>query len=134
MRSRNGNRPILYAICSITFSLSLLADDYLIGYRLTTRNAQSVQESLTVSKAMMPCPIHKGIPLILLRENNESLNTLLTHEETAFLEYAAKQPLHLKGNDTLTNNTMKSLETLTLPTQCYAVKFNDRSVTITLLQ
>ncbi len=83
---------------------------------------------------MMPCPIQKGIPLILIRENNESLNSLLTREEITFLEYAAQQSLRLKGNDTLTNTAIISLETLTLPTQCYAVEFNDRSVTITLLQ
>lgn len=83
---------------------------------------------------MMPCPIQKGIPLILMRENNESLNNLLTREETTFLEYATKQPLRFKGNDTMNNTTITSLETLTLPTQCYAVEFNDRSVTITLLQ
>lgn len=134
MRSRDGNRYILYAICTVTAAISLLADDYLIGYRLTTRNAQSIQESLNISKAMMPCPIQKALPLILTRENNESLNTLLTREETAFLEYATSQPLRLKSNDTLIDTNIKSLQTLTLLTKCYAVEFNDRSVTITLLQ
>lgn len=134
MRSRDGNRHFLYAICAVTVTLSLLADDYLIGYRLTTRNAQSIDESLTISKAMMPCPIHKAIPLILTRDNNESINTLLAREETAFLEYATAQALQLKSNETLVDTNIKSLQTLTLPTKCYAVEFNDRSVTITLLK
>lgn len=134
MRSRDGNRHFLYAICAVTAALSLLADDYLIGYRLTTRNAQSIDESLTISKAMMPCPIKRGLPLILIRENNESLNTLLARNETAFLEYATSQALRLKSDDTLVDTNIKTLQTLTLPTKCYAVEFNDRSVTISLLK
>jgi hypothetical protein len=83
---------------------------------------------------MMPCPVKKSMPLILKRENNESLTALLIREETAFLEYATTQPLQLKSNETIIGTDIKSLQTLTLPTKCYAVEFNDRSVTITLLQ
>jgi hypothetical protein len=111
-----------------------LADDYLIGYRLTTRNAQIIDESLTVSKAMLPCPRDQKTPLLLRRENNETIERLLKREQTLFLEYASVQPIRLKSNETLNGTDIKSLQTLTLPTQCYAVEFNDRLVTITLLQ
>lgn len=131
MRSRNGNRPILYAICAITCTLSLLADDYLIGYRLTTKNTQSIQESLTISKAMLPCSGAPRAPLILLREDGESLDSLLIRERTLFLEYASAQEIRLKSNDAFTGIDVKTLQTLTVPTHCYAVEFNDRLVTIT---
>jgi hypothetical protein len=134
VRSRNGNRPFIYAICAITATISLLADDYLIGYRLTTRNAQSVQESLAVSKAMMPCAQHQSDSLTLTREYNEPLSAVLNHNKTLFLEYASAQEMRLKSNDTLLGTDIKTLQTLTLPTRCYAVEFNNRSVTITLLK
>ena len=134
MRSRNGNRPILYAICAVTSAFSLLADDYLIGYRLTTRNAQSIQESLDISKAMMPCPQKHRSPLTLKRDNNESIETLLIRDRTAFIEYASSQVMQLKSDQTIVGTNIKSLQILTLPTRCYAVEFNDDFVTISLLE
>jgi len=82
---------------------------------------------------MLPCPHYPKISLILEREENESIESLLKRERTLFLEYASTQPIQLKSNETFSTNDMKSLQTLTLPTQCYAVEFNDRLVTITLL-
>lgn len=133
MRSRNGNRPIVYAICALTAAISLKADDYLIGYRLTTLNAQSIQESLDISKAMMPCPLERAAPLTLNRNPDESIDALLNRERTLFVEYAAVQAMRLKSNETINDTHVKSSQTLTLPTKCYAVEFNDRLVTISLL-
>lgn len=82
---------------------------------------------------MIPCPGKQDRPLTLIRENNESLDTLLVRDLTLFLEYSAMQEMRLKSNETLINTHIKTLQTLTVPTQCYAVEFNDRFVTISLL-
>lgn len=133
MRSRNGNCPFILTSLAVTCTLSLAADNYYIGYRLTSKNTQPVKETLTLSKAMRPCSTQPLSNLSLQRLENETLDALLERERTRFLQFAASQAFRVKSNETLTPLNIETLQTLTLPTQCYAVEFNDRSVTITLL-
>ena len=134
MRSRNGNRPFIFSSLALITTLIYGTDNYYIGYRLTTQNAQPIEETFSLSKAMQPCPQNHGSSLSLQRHDNESLETVLNHDRTLFLEYAASQDFHLKSDETLTSSQLKSIQTLTLPTQCYAVEFNGDLVTITLLK
>ena len=83
---------------------------------------------------MMPCPSERSTPLVLSRRMDEPLETVLERERTSFIEYASTQTMRLKSDEAIIGNTIKSHQTLTLPTQCYAVEFNDEFVTITLLQ
>jgi len=83
---------------------------------------------------MQPCPKNHGSALSLQRHDDESLETVLNRDRTLFLEYAASQDFRLKSDETLTSTQLKSIQTLTLPTQCYAVEFNGDLVTITLLK
>ncbi len=81
---------------------------------------------------MTPCKGEAQSPLILDRLVNEPLKALLIRYETEFLEYASHQPFALKSHQSFTPSVHISKESLTLPTQCYAVEFNDESVTIAL--
>lgn len=132
MRSRNGNFPFLFSGFTLIFTLAIKADDYYIGYRLTAKNTQAINETLSVSKAMQPCGSLDNSALLVLKHTpDETLETVLKREETTFLEFASYQELHLKSNDRFSASTVHSLNSLTLPTKCYAVEFNNESVTIT---
>ncbi len=132
MRSRNGNRSFLFTFLAISTTVSFGADHYYIGYRLTSKNTQPIYETLSVSKAMQPChPFTPSDSITLNRLDLENLQTTLRREQTAFLEFAASHELHIKSNDTFRTINPQTLNSLTLPTYCYAVEFNDESVTIT---
>lgn len=132
MRSRNGNFPFLFTSLALITALSLQADNYYIGYRLTAKNTQAINETISISKAMQPCITFNNSPsLILKRIPNEKLESVLEREENSFLEFASSQELHVKSNDIVSSSNTQSLNSLTLPTRCYAVEFNNESVTIT---
>ncbi|MBD3810055.1 MAG: hypothetical protein IE884_06035 [Sulfuricurvum sp.] len=116
-------------------SQGLGADEYYIGYRLVAKNSQPINETITVSKAMRPC-IKAISPstLTLIRTPNESLESLLQREQTAFLEFAAHHDVHIKNNETTHPLSSQSINVLTLPSRCFAVEFNDELVTITPTQ
>ncbi len=131
MRSRNGNCPFIFSSLALITTLCTGADNYYIGYRFTAKNSQAINETLSISKAMKPCdPSNDSPVLILKRIPNETLETLLEREQSAFVEFAASQELRIKNNDTSTKYQDQSLNSLTLPTRCYAVEFNNESVTI----
>ncbi|MDD5716667.1 MAG: hypothetical protein PHW64_02605 [Sulfuricurvum sp.] len=134
MRSRNGNRPFLLKSIGIISTFAFGADNYYIGYRLTAHNSQVFNETLSISKAMQPCSSQPLSSITFDRLQNESLKKVLLREETRFLQFSASQEISIKSNETITPSTMNSQQTLTLPTKCYEVEFNDRSVTITLMK
>lgn len=132
MRSRNGNRPFIFTYLTIIATLSFGADHYYIGYRFTAKNTQAINEKLSVSKAMQPCSKKTELPvLVLQRRPNEPFESVLEREESLFLEFAATQELRIKSNESFTPQHIESQNSLILPTHCYAVEFNNESVTIT---
>lgn len=132
MRSRNGNYSFLFTSLALITVLPLAADNYYIGYRLTAKNIQAINETLSISKAMKPCgSLNYSSVLVLKHAPAETLENILKREETAFLEFAADQELHVKSDDLFSTTNAQSLNSLTLPTKCYAVEFNNESVTIT---
>ena len=134
MRSRNGNRPILLAGIAVAASLSFGADHYYIGYRLSTHNAQPVGETFTLSKAMLPCPGSSRSVIVFDRSPGESLQGVLEREKSPFLEYALEDAARVASSAEYRSVSHRVDDTLTLPTQCYAVEFNDGFVTIGLLK
>jgi hypothetical protein len=81
---------------------------------------------------MQPCLSQAHSPLIVFKRNHdETLERLLKREQTRFLEFAATDELRIKSNDTVEKSHLQTLNSLTLPSRCYAVEFNDESVTIT---
>jgi len=132
VRSRNGSFPFLFSGFTLIFALTIKADDYYIGYRLTAKNTQAINETLSVSKAMQACgSLDNSSILVLKHAPDETLETVLKREETTFLEFASYQEFHIKSNDHVSVSNTQSLNSLTLPTKCYAVEFNNESVTIT---
>jgi hypothetical protein len=111
-----------------------MGNDFLIGYRITTQNSQFHTEKLSISKSMTPCKGIKIDTFTLPRQPNEVLEMTLQRNEEKFLTFAAQQSLHLQSHQTINEARQRSTETLTLPTQCYAVEFNDDFVTISLLK
>ncbi|MBN2869527.1 MAG: hypothetical protein JXK04_01065 [Campylobacterales bacterium] len=134
MRSRNGNRPILLPAIALISTLVFGADHYYIGYRLTTKNTQPLHETFTVAKAMQPCPGSPDSELTLERTGSEPLKRVLEREKTAFLDFAMSEAMRIQSDLALLGSVPRTLDTLTLPTRCYAVEFNDRFVTISPLK
>jgi len=133
VRSRNGNFSFLFTSLTLITTLCVGADNYYyIGYRFTAKNTQAINETLWVSKAMQPCFSHQNAPTIVFHRNSdENLESVLKREQTRFLEFAASDELRVKSNDTVERAHLQTLNSLTLPSRCYAVEFNDESVTIT---
>jgi len=132
LRSRNGNRPFLLTGIALIFSLSWGSEHYYIGYRLATKDIKPFSETFSVSKAMVPCSLHTTGSINLLRHPDEPLVNVLEREKNIFLEYAANTSAYIQSNTALHNAHTQTQEIFTLPTQCYAVEFNDDSVTISL--
>lgn len=135
MRSRTRNCPLLLAVLICIGASALIGEDYRIGYRFSTQNAQVFHETLSVSKSMTPCSTIKTQNSILLpRKQNELLKTTLRYNEEAFLTFVSHYALNIQSHQAFNSYTHSSSETLTLPTHCYAVEFNDETATITLLE
>lgn len=82
---------------------------------------------------MTPCLGNRHRSITLLRDNNNTLKTTINNHEEEFFNFLTQQPLHLKSNQHIQHDKHNSIETLTSPTQCYAVDFNDDFVTITII-
>lgn len=134
MRNRTRNRPLLLAAFQIISACTLIGDDFLIGYRVTTKNSTVQTEKLSVSKSMTPCVGIKKHSIILPRQPDERLENTLSQNENEFFTFVTQQSLHVQSHQTIGIQSQNSTETLTLPTHCYAVEFNDDTATITLLQ
>jgi hypothetical protein len=83
---------------------------------------------------MTPCTGNHHKSLTLPRNPNDSLKSTLTTHEEEFFDFVTQQTLHLKSNQNIQIQKHTSIDTLTVPTQCYAVDFNEDFVTIILLK
>ena len=137
MRSRDGNRYLLYSICSLIFCYSSLnSDEYIISYRYTVQDAALLNDSLDVSKAMTPCKgnlLGSSLYLILLDDTKNLKNTLLQNSDQ-FFTYINTLGLHVRNDESLYNGSSHSLTTITLKPTCFTVEFNDNLVKITPLK
>ncbi|MDQ1297934.1 MAG: hypothetical protein QG558_472 [Campylobacterota bacterium] len=111
-----------------------MGDEYLIGYRLATHNSALVVDRINVSKSMTPCLGEKKETLILPRKPSQTLQALLNSNEDEFIEFATQQTIKLQSRQNISNRAHNATDSITLPTRCYAVDFNDDSVTISLLK
>jgi hypothetical protein len=136
VRSRNGNFPLLLTGFILNITLCFGAESYYIGYRFTAKNTQAYSEELSISKAMQPCisSMSSSPQLLLKRHSDESIEAVLRREKMSFIEYASLAEIRVKSNEVSYSNTIHSVNSFTLPTRCYAVEFNNESVTITSTQ
>lgn len=134
MRSGTRNRSFLLTVFTVITASALLGDEYLIGYRLTTHNSTLISDRVNVSKSMTKCLGKEQESLTLPRQANEPLQSLLNTHEDEFLEFASQQSINLESRQNISNHGQNSTDSMTLPTRCYVVDFNDDSVTISLLK
>lgn len=132
MRSRNGTRALTLGLYSLALCLPLHADAYRIGYSATVKDALLVDETLNIARAMTPCSGNLNAPLYL-EHNASSLHELLQSSE-AFLHYLHQHTLHVKHRDQTQNARSHSVTTLTFPTHCFEVEFNNDFAKITLIK
>ncbi|TDA69547.1 hypothetical protein E0765_00160 [Sulfuricurvum sp. IAE1] len=83
---------------------------------------------------MRPCDGSLSRELVLLRRTQEPLKEVLEREKSTFVEYALSETGRIKSDTRSSQAQIRTQETLTLPTRCYAVEFNDESVTIALIK
>lgn len=134
MRSGTRNRSFLLTVFTLITASASLGDEYLIGYRLTTYNSALIADRITVSKSMTPCLGEKAESLFLFRQSNQTLQLVLNRHEDEFLEFSSQQSIALKSRQNISNHAHNSSDSMTLPTRCYVIDFNDDSVTISLLK
>lgn len=134
MRSGTRNRPFLLTVYALISASALMGDEYLIGYRLTTQNSILISDRLSVSKSMTPCLGTKQESLSLPRQPSQTLPSLLNTHEDEFMEFATQQTIKVQSHQNISNQRQESSDSMTLPTRCYVVDFNDDSVTISLLK
>jgi hypothetical protein len=84
---------------------------------------------------MTPCSFFKTNNFLLLsRQPSEQLETTLRHHEEEFFTFASQQVVNIQSDQIVDTKMQNSTDTLTLPTHCYAVEFNDENAKITLLK
>lgn len=131
MRSGDGDRSFLLSICSLIFlSLALNASEYLISYRYVVKNAILYNEKLQISPSMQQCQgkLHQGI--MLSTDNSNDLKKIILANKEEFVQYLHRLGLHVTHRSLTTNLQQSSTTTLTLPTTCFKVDFNDNFATI----
>ena len=133
MRSRNGTGIITRTFCALILCLtSLQAQSYYIGYRNAVKNALLLNESLHISKAMIPCK-GKAVDTLVIQESNKTLQKMLQESE-AFFTFMQHHNLLIKSRETVRNARSSSLSILTFPTQCFEVEFNNDFAKIALIK
>lgn len=136
MRSRDGNRSITHAICSLILlsSLALDAKEFLISYRYMVKDATLYNETLYISPSMKKCSGKSYNPLIVPSFGNDDIKLTIEKNSETFLDYIHKLGLHVKHNELTINAQNKSTTILTLKTTCFKVDFNENSARIAPLK
>lgn len=137
MRSRDGNRSLLLsisALASLLFSFTLYADEYLISYRYSVKNATLHNEQLAISKAMQKCSGEPYRSLSLQNNNEKDLLKVLTTNNEEFIEFLHRLGVEVSSREKNENMQHQSMTLLTLKTRCFKVDFNDNFVKISALK
>ena len=132
MRSRDGNRPYLFAIYALIITTTLSASSYYISYKSLIRNGSLISDELLISKAMRPCR-GRGIykPYYLILTDKKAFVSALKEEQDAFLEYLSHVALHVKSHSQQSYTTQNDEIELTFKPTCFKVDFNDGLAKIT---
>ena len=139
MRSRDGNHSFTLSISTavtlfLLLSSALFADEYLISYRYSVKDAALYNETLYISKAMKKCNGEPYEMLILDPHKSDDLKTILLQNKEEFTNFLYKIGLNIKHKEETRNSINHSSTVLTLKTTCFKVDFNDNSVKIAPLK
>lgn len=83
---------------------------------------------------MQPCMGHSGDSLELDLLPGEPLGAALGRGKERFIDFASSNELRIASTEHIVSGHIRSRQILTVPTRCYAVEFNDASVTITAIK
>lgn len=131
MRSRDGGRPLLYAI-ALASATTLYSDQYLIGYRASTKNSTISSDTLHISKAMRDCQTKTATNALIL-DSEATIEELIERNKNRFIEHFGINTTHIQNSDFIKDDYIHSTSTITIPTKCYKIELNDNFATITLL-
>jgi len=138
MRSRDGNHSFTLSIPTIIFSLlytsALFADEYIISYRYTVKDAILYNETLDISKAMQKCSGKPYNPIIFETTKSQNLKDILRINEEKFLNFLSKLGLNIEYYDKTSNSKNSSTTVVMLPSKCFKVDFNENFVKIAPLK
>ena len=139
MRSRDGDYTFTFSISTVTtlfllLSSALFADEYLISYRSSVKDATLYNETLYISKAMKKCQGKPYDILILNPHRSDNLKTILLQNQEEFTSFLYKIGLNIEHKEETRNSINHSYTVLTLRTTCFKVDFNDNSVKIAPLK
>lgn len=136
MRSRDGNKTCLLAICSIIFfnSLALHASEYLISYRSVVKDMILYNDSLQISPSMKKCSGQPQDFIELEKKDSDKLVSIIETNSQEFMNFIHLIGLDVEHTEKTTNAQNSSTTILTLKTTCFKVDFNDNFVKITALK
>jgi len=135
MRSGDGGRPLIRSLFTLTLLFApLLCDEYLIGYRAVVKNAELIDERISVAHTMRPC---RGTPTrsITLSVNDDAkIVDILKNNFEEFFDFIAKESLHVRDFSKTSAAINTSTTTLTLPIRCFKVDFKGNLAKITAIK
>ena len=139
MRSRDGNHSFTLSISTavtlfLLLSSALFADEYLISYRYSVKDAALYNETLYISKAMKKCHGKPYDILVLDPHKSDDFKTILLQNQEEFTSFLYKIGLNIEHKEETHNSINHSSTVLTLKTTCFKVDFNDNSVKIAPLK
>jgi len=141
MRSRDGDHSQAFSISTIVsllllLSSALFADEYLISYRSTIKDAIIYNEVLNVAHAMQKCSQTKLLdePLTLPNNTSKDLKSILLQNYDAFQAYLQKIGMQIEHNEKTYNGHNHAWTRLTFQTHCFKVDFNENFVIMTPLK
>lgn len=135
MRSRDGNRSFLLSICTLIllFSRILTADEYLISYRYTVKDATLYNDSLQVSRAMKKCSGMPAESIFLYDIKSDNLKTIVQNHLDEFISFINKIGFTINHKEKTVNMQNSSTTHVIFKSHCFEVDFNDKFVKITQL-
>jgi len=136
MRSRDGNKASLLAVCSIIFFLSsaLQAAEYLVSYRYVIKDMILYNDSFLISPAMKKCNGTPQRSLDLILKGEDNLMQLVSNNNEAFRKFIEKIGLEIDHKEKTTNFQNSSSTIITMKTSCFKVDFNDNFAKISHLK
>lgn len=137
MRSRDGDRSLSLTVSILTLlllPLSLAGSEYLISYRYVVHNAILYNDTLDISKSMLPCRGEITQSITFLTEDEKDLKKIIEKNEDSFVSFLHRLGLGVEHKEHFSSNATDSTTILTLKTSCFKVDFNDTVVTIWALK
>jgi hypothetical protein len=139
MRSRDGNRSLTRAICSVIILSSLAspfleAKEFLISYRYVVKDATLYNETLYISSSMKKCSGTPQEALILPSNEEKNLKFIISNNFEQFRDYLHKLGLTVEHKEKTINSQNSSTTILTLKTTCFKVDVNENFAKIAPLK